>query len=483
MLKKNEEYVVEIIDNGFQGEGIAKIDGITVFVQGAIKNERVKIKIIKVLSDFCFGKMLEIIEKSEYRIEEDCATYKQCGGCNLRHIEYEETLNMKRQIVENCLKKANIDVLPKVQDTIGMDNPKYYRNKLQYPLGLNCEGRRVMGVYANRTHDIVPVDKCFIQNEECQNVANSIFEFIRSNNIFVYDEKTLRGLVRHIVVRIGIKTNEIMAVLVLNHKWTDKVAEEKLIEHILSIHPNVKTIVMNINGKDTNVILGDKNEVIYGNGYIYDVLGDFKFKISVNSFYQVNPIQTEILYNEAISYIDEENKCSKSFEDSSVLVAEEGQGEVSRNKKGVALDLYCGIGTIGIFASKHFKKVYGIETIEQAVEDAKENARLNNVENIEFFVGDVEQVLPEMLEANDNIKPDVVFVDPPRKGMDNKTIETILMIEPKQIIYISCNPATLARDISKLQEKYKLEKVRPTDMFPYTSHVECVCSLKLKQDS
>ncbi len=458
MLKKNEEYVVDIIDNGFQGEGIAKIDGITVFIDKAIKGEKIKIKILKVQTSFAYGKIIEILEKSDNRISnEDCKTYKRCGGCNLRHINYEETLNIKKSIVENCLYKAlkrNITV----NNTIGMEKPFLYRNKLQYPVGVDKDLKPVMGVYSSRTHNIIPTNECFIQNKECQIIANDIFEFIKENGIKPYNEKTLKGTVRHIVIRIGVKTDEVLVTLVLND---DKLKnEQELVKVLTQKHKNIKSIVKNFNTKNTNVILGDKTEIIYGDGYIYDILGNYKFKISPLSFYQVNPIQTEILYNTAIKYVEATNAA------------------YPQNK--IALDLYCGIGTIGIFASKYFKKVYGIEIVKQAIEDAKENARINNINNIEFFAGDVEEVLPKIIEK-EKIKPDVVFVDPPRKGLDKKTISVLQKLEPNKIIYISCNPATLARDISFLEGKYNIEEVQPVDMFPYTSHVESVSELREKK--
>ena len=455
MLKKNEEYVVDIIDNGFQGEGIAKIDGITVFIDKAIKDEKVKIKILKVQTNFAYGKIIEILEKSDNRISnEDCTTYKRCGGCNLRHIKYEETLNIKKAIVENCLYKA-LKRNVKVNNVIGMEKPFFYRNKLQYPVGIDKDLKPVMGVYSSRTHDIIPTNECFIQNKECQIIANDIFEFITENNIEPYNEKTLKGTVRHIVIRIGVKTGEVLVTLVLNdNKFKN---EQELVKILTQKHKNIKSIVKNFNKKNTNVILGEKTEVIYGDGYIYDILGDYKFKISPLSFYQVNPVQTEILYNTAIKYV--------------------GAG-LGRPQNKIALDLYCGIGTIGIFASKHFKKVYGIEIVKQAIEDAKENARINNINNIEFFAGDVEEVLPKIIEK-EKIKPDVVFVDPPRKGLDKKTIDVLKELEPSRIIYISCNPATLARDVSLLEEKYNIGEVQPVDMFPYTSHVECVAVLQI----
>ena len=452
MLKKNDVYEVEIVDNGFQGEGIAKIDNFPVFVDGAIKGEKLEIKILKVQSSFAYGKIMKIIELADSRVESDCKEYTKCGGCNLRHIDYKYTLKIKKAIVENCIyKQLGREV--KVEDVIGMDKPLFYRNKLQYPVGLDKDNKPVMGVYSSRTHNIVPVSNCHIQNEKCNKIANDIFEFIKENNISVYDEKNLIGTVRHIVLRIGIKTDEVLVTIVVNDDNFKK--EKEFVEYITKKHSNIKSIVKNYNKKNTNVILGNENEIIFGSGYIYDILGDYKFKISPLSFYQVNPIQTEILYNTAIDFVG------------------------GNTKKDVALDLYCGIGTIGIFASKHFKKVYGIEIVEQAIEDAKENARINNIENAEFYAGDVEQVLPEILEKIGE-KPNVVFVDPPRKGLDSKTIEVLKTLQPQKIIYISCNPATLARDLKKLDEKYNIQRIQPVDQFPYTSHVETIVVCKLK---
>lgn len=308
-----------------------------------------------------------------------------------------------------------------------------------------------MGVYSNRSHNIVPISKCYIQNKICNDIAQDIFEFIKENDISIYNEKTLKGTVRHIIVRMGVKTNEVLVTIVVNDNNFKK--EKELVEYIKSKYNQVKSIVKNYNTKNTNVILGTKNEIIFGEGYIYDILGEYKFKISPLSFYQVNPIQTEVLYNTAINYAGKSNK--------------------------VALDLYCGIGTIGIFASKNFKKVYGIEKVAQAIDDARENAQINNVENIEFYVGDVEEKLPEILKNIDDL-PNVVFVDPPRKGLDNNTIDVLKKLQSLKIVYISCNPATLARDLKKLGEKYIVKEIQPVDMFPYTSHVECCSVLFLK---
>ncbi len=452
MLKKNEEYIVKIIDNGFKGEGIAKIDNFTIFVPNAIKDEVIKIKILKVTVSHAFAKIIEIIEKSEKRnLAIDCETYSRCGGCSLRHVDYSMTMKIKQESVENTLKKTlGRDI--KLDCILSMENPFYYRNKLQYPIGIDENKNPVMGVYAERTHKIIETKTCKIQNKLSQNIANDIFEFIVKNKIKVYDEKNLTGSIRHLIIRIGVKTNEVLITLVTNTQKIEK--EKELIEFITNKYKEIKTIAKNINNKNTNVILGEKTEIIFGNGYIEDYIGKFKFKISPMSFYQVNPIQTERLYSKAVEYAD-----------------------FTGNE--TVFDLYCGIGTIGIFASDNVKKIYGIETIKQAIDDAKENARINKIENSEFFVGDVEKVLPEFIKENE-ISPDVIFIDPPRKGCDKVALETILKIEPKKIVYVSCNPATFARDAKILEEKYDLNKISICDMFPFTSHIECVVSLSLK---
>lgn len=451
-VKKNKEYLVEIIDQGFEGEGIAKIEGFTIFIEGAIKGEKCRILIVKVTSSHAFGKLVEILEKSKYRVEPDCATYKRCGGCNLRHIDYEETLNIKQNTVQNLVNKTLNNKI-KVEMTVGMGNPYNYRNKAQYPVGFDKSGEPVMGVYAKRTHEIIPMRNCMIQNPVSEKIANVVLGFFIKNNIPIYNEKNGEGLLRHIVIKVGIKTHEIMCILVLNKKELKK--EKELIKVLIREFPEIKTIVKNYNMKNTNVILGNENEVIYGDGYIYDELGDYTFKISPLSFYQINPIQTEALYNIAIEMAD-------------------------LKKTDTLFDLYCGIGTIGIFASPYVNRVYGIEIVKQAIEDAKENANINNIRNIEFFAGDVEKVFENVLKEH-NVKPDVIFVDPPRKGLDKHTIENILNIKPEKIVYISCNPASLVRDLKLLEESYEIKKIQPVDMFPFTSHVECCVVMGRKE--
>lgn len=450
-VEKNKEYIVDIIDNGFQGEGIAKIDGFTIFIPNAIKGEKIRILIVKVLSSHAFGKILEIIESSQNRIESDCTTYKRCGGCSLRHIKYEETLTMKQNAVQSLVNKA-LDNKIKVNKTVGMDNPYHYRNKAQYPVGLNKDGKPLIGVFANRTHEIIPIDTCYIQNKKTEKIAKYIFNFLVKNNISLYNEKTQKGLVRHIVTKIGIKTNEIMCILVINGKEIPK--EKELVDELTNNFKNVKTIVKNINTKNTNVILGNENINLYGDGYISDVLGDYKFKISPMSFYQVNPIQAEKLYNLGVE-------------------------SANITKNDVVFDLYCGIGTISLFMSKFAKKVYGVEIVEEAIIAAKENVKINNVNNTEFIAGDVEKVLDELVNKK-QIIPDIIMVDPPRRGLDNTSIENIKKVRPKKVVYISCNPATLVRDLAKLEENYEVKQITPVDMFPFTNHVECVSVLSRK---
>lgn len=312
----------------------------------------------------------------------------------------------------------------------------------------------VIGVFANRTHEIIQFDKCFIQNQRTEELAKFVFEYIVKNGINIYDEKTGNGLVRHIVTKIGIKTNQIMCIIVINGRKIKN--EDDLVKQIKENFPEVKSIVKNINTKNTNVILGKENINLYGNGYIEDKLGEYIFKISPLSFYQVNPIQAEKLYQIGVE-------------------------AANINNNDVVFDLYCGIGTISLFMSKYAKKVYGIEIIEEAIEAAKENARINGVENVEFIAGDVEVILDNLIHKN-KIIPDIVMLDPPRRGLDSKSVENILQIRPKKLVYISCNPATLVRDLAKLEEDYDIKRIKPVDMFPFTSHVECCALLTLKDN-
>ena len=447
---KNEKYVVDIIDNGFEGEGIAKIDGLTVFVPGSIKGEKCEILIVKVLASHAYGKIVNIIKKSENRKESDCATYKRCGGCSLRHMTYEHTLKLKRQVVQNLVNKG-LKKKVEVLEIIGMENPYNYRNKAQYPVGLNSDGQPEVGVFAQRTHTIIPIQKCLIQTEISQKIAKTIIDFVKEKNIQVYNEENQKGLLRHIVIKVGKYTNQVMCILVVND--SKFVQEQELVKLLCEKYPEIKTIVKNINNENTNVILGKENINLYGNGYIEDKLGEYIFKISPMSFYQVNPVQAEILYTTAIN-------------------------QANLDKNDILFDLYCGIGTIGIFASKYVNKVYGIEIVPQAIEDAKENAKINDVKNIEFICGDVDVAFDELINK-EKIVPSAIIVDPPRKGLDNKTVENIAKIQPAKLVYISCNPATMVRDLAKLEEIYNIKTIQPVDMFPWTNGVESITILEV----
>ena len=438
-VKKNEEYVVKIADYGTDGEGIAKINDFTVFVAGALKNEKCKIHITKVLSSYAYAKIVEILEKSEHRVQSDCKTYPKCGGCSLRHIDYKETLQIKRQKVQNLVNKMLNDKII-VDETVGMDKPVFYRNKAIYPISQN----KMPGIFAARSHDVIEFEECKIQTINSQKIAKFI---LKNWNNSIYDEKTGKGLLRNIMIREGFATNEIMVVLVQNG---DKKYDAS---NLVKEFPNIKTVVVNVNIKNTNVVLANKNIICYGEGFIYDKLGDYTFKISPNSFYQVNPKQTEKLYNLAVE------KANLKADD-------------------ILCDLYCGIGTIGIFASKYVKKVYGIEIVESAVKDANENAKLNNVNNIEFILGDTEKAFDSLLK--NDIKPTVVIVDPPRKGLDDTTIENLCKLKLDRVVYVSCNPATLVRDLAKMEERYIVKNITPVDNFCYSSHVESVTVLELK---
>jgi 23S rRNA (uracil1939-C5)-methyltransferase len=451
MIKKNEKYIVDIIDNGIEGEGIAKIDNFAIFIYGAIKGEKVEVLIVKVLKNYAYGKILNIIEKSDKRVEVDCRSYKQCGGCNLRHVDYKYTLDIKKEIVQNLINK-NLQNKIEIENIYGMDNPYNYRNKAIYPVGLS-DDKAYFGVFKERTHEIIENDGCLIQSKISNEIAKDIVSFINENNIKVYDESNQIGTIRHIIIRTSKDDEEIMVTIVFNEEIS-KEQQSILVDTLTSKYPNIKSIIKNINDKNTNVILGEKEKVLFGDSYITDTIFDNKYKISSKSFYQVNRTQVERLYDEAI----------KSTE----LL-----------KDDIVFDMYSGIGTIGLSLANKVKKVYGIEIVEDAVNNAKENAKLNNIDNIEFICGDTKVILDDLINKQ-GITPDVVFFDPPRKGLEEESINIIREIQPKKITYISCNPATLIRDISKLEDIYNIKSINLVDMFPFTKHIESIAVLELK---
>lgn len=452
-VQKNKEYIVNIMDNGFEGEGIAKIEDYTIFIPGAIKGEKIKILIVKVQASYAFGKIMDIIEKSEHRIEPDCATYKRCGGCNLRHVDYEETLNIKQNAVQSLVNKTLKNPI-EVKKTVAMGNPYNYRNKLQFPVGIDKNGNPIIGVFANRTHEIIPIQGCAIQDIESIQIAKYVVDAIKKYNLSAYNENTGKGLMRHVIVKAAKSTGEYMVILVVNGNKLPY--SQEIAESLVSDCSSITSVIVNINTKNTNVILGDKNITVYGKDYIIDKLGDYYFKISPLSFYQVNPVQAEALYNYAIE-----------------------AAEITKND--VVFDLYCGIGTISIFMAKSAKEVYGVEIVEQAIEMAKENAKENKIDNTHFIAGDTEVVLTDLIEKK-HIKPDVIIVDPPRKGLDKTSINNILKVKPRRVVYISCNPASLVRDLRMLEEEYEIKVIQPFDLFCFTSHVENCVVLTLKDN-
>lgn len=452
MVEKNKEYTLKIVSQGYEGEGIAKInDSYPIFIEGALKDEVVKVKIVKVNKKFAYGKLVEIIEASKNRIEPKCATYKRCGGCKIQHILYDGQLDFKWQRVKDCIERiAKLDS-GIVKYPLGMDIPFRYRNKVQLPIG-TFNGELKIGFFAPRSHEIINMDTCYIQDDIADKIVKLTKEWIEKHNISTCNvdghyEKS--GILRHLMIRRGFKTNQVMIVLVTNQEKVPYIDE--FVQIMIDNIPNVSSVIQNINSKDTNVILGDKLITLWGNDTIADYIGEFKFNISPLSFFQVNPIQTEVLYSKALEY-----------------------AELSGNE--TVFDAYCGTGTITLFLSKKAKMVYGVEIIEQAIENANINAKENKVENAKFFVGKSEEIIPSLID--EGIRADVIVVDPPRKGCEENLLKAITKVSPKKIVYVSCDPSTLARDLKILDENgYKTVEVQPVDMFPQTAHIENVAKL------
>ncbi|EHK2279630.1 23S rRNA (uracil(1939)-C(5))-methyltransferase RlmD [Clostridium perfringens] len=452
MVEKNKEYIFDIISQGYEGEGIAKIDNkYPIFIEGALKGEKVKVRIVKVNKNFAYGKLMEVLEASEERVNPPCAIYKRCGGCKLQHASYKAQLDFKWDRVKDCVSKIGKLDPSIVKYPLGMENPWRYRNKVQLPIGL-INGEVKIGFFAPRSHDIIDMESCLIQDEIGDKVVKLTREWIEKFNIRPYNvdgEYDEKGIVRHIMIRRGFTTNEVMVVLVTNGEKLPH--KEEFVDLMVKNIPGIKSVIQNINSKKTNVILGLESKTLWGEDTISDYIGDFRFNISPLSFFQVNPIQTEVLYGKALEYAN-----------------------LTGNEE--VFDAYCGTGTITLFLSQKAKKVYGVEIIPQAIDNGWINAKENKVENVEFFVGESEVVIPDLI--NKGVKADVVVVDPPRKGCDKKLLDAITNINAKKIVYVSCDPSTLGRDLQVLEENgYKTLEVQPVDMFPNTSHVENVAKL------
>ncbi|MDF2903356.1 MAG: hypothetical protein K0S25_994 [Bacillus sp. (in: firmicutes)] len=450
-VQKNDYIEVDFIDLTHDGAGVAKVDGYPLFVANALPGEKAKIKVTKVNKGYGFGRLIEVIEKSQYRVDAPCPIYKECGGCQLQHLSYEGQMVAKEKQVREVLTRIGKLENVKVHPVLGMEEPWRYRNKAQVPIG-DQEGGLIGGFYQQRTHQIIDMKTCLIQQEKNDEVVQIVKEVCNRFGVRAYDEAKHKGTLRHIMVRYGLVTKEVMVVLVA--RTSDLPNKNKIVMEIVEKVAGLKSVILNVNAKKTNVIMGDESEVLWGEEVIYDYIGEIKFAISSRSFYQVNPDQTKVLYGKALEYAD--------------LRGEE-----------TVIDAYCGIGTISLFLAQKARKVYGVEIVPEAIEDAKRNAELNGIVNAEFAVGEAETVIPRWYESG--VQADVLVVDPPRKGCDEALLRTIIEMKPKKVVYVSCNPATLARDLRFLEDGgYKTVEVQPVDMFPQTMHCEAVAKIILK---
>ena len=473
---KNDCVELTIEDIGVSGEGIGKVDGYTLFVKDTVIGDVVRVKIMKAKKNYGYARLMDIIKPSKDRVEPACPIARQCGGCQIQAMNYNAQLKYKQKLVkDNLLRISGLTegVDYEMCEILGMDTPFRYRNKAQYPVGEDKDGNIVMGFYAGHTHSIIacPDDDCMLGHRDNAFILNAVKEWMKEYRVRAYNENIHKGTVRHVLIRTGYHTDEVMVCLVTK-KMLRKEAADGLVKAIQKLKLNVASLVVNINKEDTNVILGKECITLYGRPYIEDYIGDIKFQISPLSFYQVNPKQTEVLYNKALEFAGLKGNES-------------------------VWDMYCGIGTISLFLAKKAGKVYGVEIVPQAIEDAKNNAKINNIDNAEFFVGKAEEVVPAFYKKQtgvqadndstdskeyDMTRPDVVVVDPPRKGCDKKLLDTIVSMTPDRIVYVSCDSATLARDLKLLVEYgYKVEKVQPVDQFGNTVHVETVVLLSHKK--
>lgn len=456
-MQKNDELILKIEDMGVDGAGIGKADGMTFFVKDAVIGDVVRAKVMKLKKTYGYARLMELLEASPDRVEPKCPYYRQCGGCQIQALSYEKQLEFKERKVRNNLERiGGFSEIP-IEPIVGMEEPYHYRNKAQFPVGTDKDGHIVTGFYAGRTHTIIPNRDCALGLPVNREILDLVIDFMEKYHVSAYDEKTGKGLVRHVLIRCGFTSKEKMVCLIINGKSLPH--SEKLVEALRKID-GMTSISINCNTERTNVILGRKTVVLWGQEYITDQIGEISYEISPVSFYQVNPVQTEKLYGLALEYAD--------------LHGEEN-----------VWDLYCGIGTISLFLAQKAKKVYGVEIIPQAIENAKRNAVKNGIENAEFFVGKSEEVLPEFYEkeaaAGRKAHADVIVVDPPRKGCDEKLLETIVKMAPDRVVYVSCDSATLARDLKILCENgYELKRARAVDQFCHTVHTESVCLMERK---
>ena len=451
-VKQGDNIVMQISGLGSSGEGVGKYEGFTVFVKGALPEEEVRVKITLVKKSYAIGELQEVVKPSAERIEPACPVYKECGGCQLQHLSYKGQLECKREQVQAALDRIghlDIEVMP----VLGANDPWNYRNKMQFPAAMNAEGELQIGCYATATHSVIDTDACMISKEANNAIMKTVRTWMKHYNISAYDEKTGKGLVRHIMGRVGVHSGEVMAVIITS--GYDIPHRGVLIEWLKRHVPGLVSVVQNINKKQTNVVMGSKTRVLYGAEAIKDSLGSLSFNISAQAFFQVNSEQAEKLYNKALEF-------------------------AALGGKETVVDVYCGTGTISLYLARHAKQVYGIEIVAPAIENAKKNAEENKCSNAEFICGDAAVELPKLLAGG--VRPDVVVVDPPRAGCEQKVLAAIAEVQPERVVYVSCNPASLARDLAFMNEHgYKALVAQPVDMFPMTSHVETVCLLSKLQ--
>ena len=453
---KNDIVTVTIEDIGTEGEGIGKIDGVALFVKDAVIGDTIEARITKVKKTYAYARLEKVLTPSPFRTEPICQYHKQCGGCQIQAMAYEKQLEFKQNKVRNNIVRIggfDGEMIDSIMEPIaGMKEPFHYRNKAQFPFGTDKDGNVITGFYAGRTHSIIANTDCALGVAENEPILNMVLAHMKKHKITAYDETTGKGLVRHVLIRKGFATGELMVCLIINGKGIPQ--EEELVNTLTTI-PGMKSISVSVNKEKTNVIMGRKLRYLWGSENITDKIHELSFSISPLSFYQVNPVQTEQLYGQALEY-------------------------AGLTGKETVWDLYCGIGTISLFLAQKAGKVYGVEIIPEAIEDAKHNAALNHLDNAEFFVGKAEEVLPEKYEK-EGIFADVIVVDPPRKGCDEACLDTMLKMKPERIVYVSCDSATLARDLKVLcAGGYELKKVRAVDMFPQSVHVETIVGLQRK---
>lgn len=444
-IEKNKEYTIEITAVSSDGNGVGHIDGYAVFVPQTVRGDFVTAEIVKVKSRYANGTLKNIITPSPKRSIPPCGIYEKCGGCQLMHMDYEEQLFEKENIVKNSLMRIGGFSGFEFENICPMEKPERYRNKMVFPVGEDKNGNPVCGFYAPKSHDVIPAEDCMTGCSENKEIIQAVMKYMKENGVCAYNEKSGKGSIRGIFTRKSFATGEIMVVIVTSGDQLIK--SDRLVEGLSAVK-GVSSVILNVNKKRTNLALGDKNIVLYGTDTITDTICGIEFKISPHSFFQINPVMTEKLYSKVMEYAD-----------------------LSGNES--VMDIYCGIGTISLCAAKSAKEVVGIEIVEQAIEDAKVNAEINGIKNVRFFADCAENIVPQLVKNDE--KPDVVILDPPRKGSDEKTLSAIAKAQPSKIVYVSCNPATLARDLKFLaQNGYELKKAQPFDMFPHTMHVESV---------